>query len=202
MMRFARSAELARPTMTTREFAIQMQSGEPRGGGKGEEGYRTGEDFCHSGSHSRTVPQRVKEPGGTHLPFSALTAAQQSGSFSLSSRVSPPLSPTPVASHFPTPGRPSRLLRCTDIAIPGCVPMKRALATSRLTYVSAYVSEVVFVLRVMLRLRYSPLISLLSLSLSYTRTQFRSLFLRSDLSGFDPERTMRPTAVQKCPKRM
>lgn len=164
-------------------------------------GYRTREDFCHSGSHSRAVPQRAKEPGGTHLPFSALTAAQQS-SFSLSLSFLPahlPLcrllsfaNPSPFSNPRSTvtasavhrhrhPGLHARGTRARDIA-----PHLRQRIRQR----------VVFVLRVMLRCG-APLLSfdadivgslsfflsisvflpfpLSSLSLSF------SLVLRSDL---------------------
>lgn len=87
----------------------------------------------------------------------------------------------------------------------GCVPVKHALATSRLTYVSAYVSG--------LYLRYvspygcatlthnPPTIGIVSLPLPLHRSVSSFLFLRLDEFRLDPLKwTMRSAAAQKCPK--
>lgn len=89
----ARSAELARPTMMMRRGDLRFKCGRDKGTGK-REGLQDGRRFL---SLRKPLTGRTatgeRAPGGTHLPFSALTAAQQS-SFSLFLYPSFPLAPS------------------------------------------------------------------------------------------------------------
>lgn len=128
-----------------------------------EKGARGGRRFLSLRKPLTGCTTTGERAGGTHLPFSVLTAAQQGfpSYLSLSLFTLPAAVPCAISSLSLTlsplilhpPGRPSRLLRCTDVAI-----RLRARET-RVHDVASHLRQrirqrVVFALCVMLRLRH------------------------------------------------
>lgn len=185
-----RFAELAGQTMTMREICDSNATGMRRG-------HEAEEDFCHSGSYSRAVSQRAKEPVELtchsqcwrlynrtllslfhllSLLFPRATAVPHSVS-SLS------LTLSPLVLH--PSSRLSWLLRCTDVAI-----QLRARET-RVCDVASHLRQrirqrVVFALCVTLRLWHPDsgvgIVGSLSLSLSFSPTRSPPLSLFPSLS--------------------
>lgn len=197
-----RFAELAGQTMTMRGICDSNATGMKRG-------HETEEDFCHSGSHSRAVPQQAKEPveltchsqcwrlHNRALP--PLPRAVSSLSLTLSALVLHPPWSTVTASAVhqrrdsaarPWNARSRRRISPTSAHTSAsriCVMCYATVAAPPIPMsASPDLSRAV-------PLSLQPFNPLLS---SYPPLCGRIW------SGFDSRRTMQPAAVQRCPKRV